>query len=287
MGQKTTPPLVQLLTNSTENVLGPLIGYIFFITFPTGRFTPRWTWIVFVLLLLSSLPFLSFVSSLLPIPLIVGVQIYRYARVYNTIERQQTKWFVFGFGAGFTFLGIYNVLPLFVPALNASDSLYQLFDVLLWPMVWTLLLLSVSIAILRYRLWDIDVIINRTLVYGSLTALLILVYEGLIFALQYLLRGIISQNNNVAIVVSTLAIAALFQPLRHRIQAIIDRRFYRHKYDAAKVVTAFSSTLRPGSVARELNCRCPGDDAAFSYFSVVATAQLDGNFHASNRQAYP
>jgi len=89
------------------------------------------------------------------------------------VQRQQTKWFVFGFGAGFAFLGIYNVLPLLMPALSTPDSWYQLFDVLLWPMVWTVLLLSVSIAIFRYRLWDIDVIINRTLVYGSLTALLL------------------------------------------------------------------------------------------------------------------
>ena len=77
-----------------------------------------------------------------------------------------------------------------------------------------------------------------------LTVLLALVYVGLIFGLQYLLRGIISQNNDVAIVVSTLAIAALFQPLRHRIQAIIDRRFYRRKYDAVKIVETFSATLR-------------------------------------------
>jgi len=104
--------------------------------------------------------------------------------------------------------------------------------------------LSIVFAILRSRLWNIDIIINRTLVYGTLTILLGLVYVGLILALQYLLRGIINQNNDVAIVISTLAIAALFQPLRQRIQAIIDRRFYRRKYDAARIVASFSATLR-------------------------------------------
>jgi len=108
----------------------------------------------------------------------------------------------------------------------------------------TLIPISFAVAILRYRLYDIDILINRTLVYVTLTALLALIYVGLIIALQSLLRSSINQNSDVAIVVSTLVIAALFQPLRHRIQAIIDRRFYRHKYDAAKIVAAFSATLR-------------------------------------------
>jgi hypothetical protein len=104
--------------------------------------------------------------------------------------------------------------------------------------------LSIGIALLRYRLWNIDIIINRTLVYGTLTVILTAVYVGLIFGLQALLRGVISQDNGVAIVISTLAIAALFQPLRSRIQKIIDRRFYRRKYDAARTLAAFSATLR-------------------------------------------
>jgi hypothetical protein len=110
----------------------------------------------------------------------------------------------------------------------------------------TLLLIpfSFGFAMLRSRLWDIDVLINRTLVYGALTVSLAGVYVGLVIGLSALLRGLIRQDNSVAIVISTLAIYALIGPLRIRIQRLIDRRFYRRRYDAAKTLAAFSTTLR-------------------------------------------
>lgn len=239
------PQPVHALTYITELALVPVLG-AFLCTFPTGRFTPRWTWVVFVIFIISN-TVLPSVASNLPNLLIVGGQIYRYLRISDAVERQQTRWFVFGFGVSFSALGIYYVLGAVVPGLSAPDSWYQLLSALTWLLVWTLLLLSVSIAILRYRLWDLDGIINRTLVYGSLTTLLIALYFGLILTLQALVRGIVSSSlsqHPLVIVCSTLVIAALFDPLRRGLQAFIDRRFYRRKYDAAKVVAAFSTTLR-------------------------------------------
>jgi len=114
---------------------------------------------------------------------------------------------------------------------------------------------AVSIAILRYRLYEIDLLINRTLVYGALTTSLVAVYVVSIVVLQGLLRALTGQESQLAIVASTLMIAALFQPLRRRIQSFIDRRFYRRKYDARKTLEAFSARLR-----NETDLDALGDD---------------------------
>jgi hypothetical protein len=97
---------------------------------------------------------------------------------------------------------------------------------------------------LRYRLWDIDTVINRALVYGLLTSILLALYIGFIVGGQVLLSGVIGGGNGVTLVVSTLLIRALFQPLRKRIQTMMDRRFYRSKYDAARTLASFSTTLQ-------------------------------------------
>jgi hypothetical protein len=104
--------------------------------------------------------------------------------------------------------------------------------------------ISIGIAIVRYRLYEIDTLINRTLVYGSLTAILVAIYFGAVVLLQRLFVALTGEKSTLAVVVSTLVIAALFNPLRRRIQGFIDRRFYRSKYDAAKTLEAFSAKLR-------------------------------------------
>jgi hypothetical protein len=156
-------------------------------------------------------------------------------------QRQQLKWFVYA--ATLTIIGFSGVLLSLMGIYFTSG----LINTLVWylaPLALMLLPISAGIAILRYRLYDIDVVLNRTLVYGSLTALLALVYFGGVTLLQALFRTLTGQEEQIAVVVSTLAIAAIFAPLRRRIQTFVDRRFYRRKYDAAKTLEAFSAQLK-------------------------------------------
>jgi len=226
--------------------------------FPDGRFVPRWTRLLAVFVVASNLfldaspvPISTFPPWMLGAIFLVNggsgvvAQIYRYVHVSGPVQRQQTKWVVFGLAAtALVILG--REVPLLIfPSLSTSSSPYFLISTYVYPPGLLLTPLSLGVAILRYRLWDIDTIINKALVYGGLSLLLAAVYLGLIVGLESLLGLVSGQASQpVVIVVSTLVIAALFQPLRHRMQAIIDRRFYRHKYDAARTLAAFSATLQ-------------------------------------------
>jgi hypothetical protein len=217
----------------------------------------RWTAVIFLveLILFTFFPntpftqnpyaiFFRYLTLLGDFAIIVVVQLYRYLRVSSPLQRQQTKWVVFGLAVpGIVIIVGYGLL-FFFPALYEPGSVYLPALYVVSAFLGLLIPLSFGFAMLRSRLWDIDVFINRTLVYGTLTVILTAIYVGLVIGLQALLRGIISQDSSVAIVISTLAIAALVQPLRRRNQRIIDRRFYRSKYDAAKIIEAFSATLR-------------------------------------------
>jgi hypothetical protein len=137
--------------------------------------------------------------------------------------------------------------------LNVEGGLLRVILATLTVLIIPSIPVATGIAILRYRLYDIDIFINRTLVYGSLTAALALVYFGGVVSLQYAFRALTGEGSQLVVVASTLVIAALFSPLRRRIQAFVDRRFYRKKYDAARVLEAFSARLRDETNLDQLN----------------------------------
>jgi hypothetical protein len=159
-------------------------------------------------------------------------------------ERQQIKWFVAAAVLGFFALFGVTVVSSLLPEGPILGGLVDPLAKLLWIIVPASLPIAVGIAVLRYRLYEIDLLINRALVYGSLTVLLAGVYEGSIVLLQKAFRAFTGQQSGLAIVVSTLLIAALFTPFRRLIQSFIDRRFYRSKYDAKKTLGSFSTKLR-------------------------------------------
>jgi hypothetical protein len=238
---------------------------LFMYVFPDAHFVPRLArWLALVSIVVfaptilfpySSLslwwhPLLNALASAGVFGAIALVQVYRYRLVSNFAQRQQTKWVVLGIVAAAVGYCMFLVLNLLQGGILASLLGYTAALLLL-----SFLMISIVIAVLRYRLYDIDLIINRTLVYGSLTLMLALVYFGGVTVTQVLFQALTSQEQlpQLVVVASTLLIAALFTPLRRRIQSFIDRSFYRKKYDARKTLETFSLKLRDETDLDALN----------------------------------
>lgn len=252
-------------------IIGLQVFYL--LLFPTGRLpSRRWRWLAWLTVAfgvagITSSAFASgaYMGSLGPIRNPLGIEgftsvwkavLYTLAPVLYAatalsllmrlrravgVERQQIKWLAYA--AGIFAIGVvFNIVNYAID----TPRWFEWVGLVVFTAAGTATTVSIGIAILRYRLYDIDILINRTLVYGSLTAMLALLYIGGVTATQALFEALTGQQKlpQLAIVVSTLVIAALFNPLRRRIQSVMDRRFYRRKYDARRTLDAFSARLR-------------------------------------------
>ncbi len=240
-----TPLLLRL--SQLVLVLGFLSCGILPLTFPDGRFVPRWTrWVALAALpwlaasaLFPKAPYsqaqgasLSLLISLLFFGVFIFSQIYRYRHVSTPVQRQQTKWGMFGFIAMFTMISALLVFQNFVPLLTdhttLSGAVYDMyFREPLWAITWMIVPVTIGISMLRYRLWDIDFVINRSLVYGGLTVVLGMIFAVGFFVLRAMLQAFLGGGQAVlAVALSTAIVVGLFNPVRRRLRAFVDRRFY-------------------------------------------------------------
>jgi hypothetical protein len=269
------------------NVASPTLIILCFLLFPSGGLpSPRWRPLVLFVGLtatvcavsaalapgtLADYPFenpvgvesaaalrtlaeASLLILVVPLMFVSAVSLFVRLRRSSGTERQQLKWFAYAAALLAAELMVVNMLYVFLGG-TVDREVSDLVPFLVFLAALSCIPVAMGVAILRYRLYDIDILINRTLVYGSLTAALGLVYVGSVFSLQYAFRALTGSDSQLAVVASTLAIAALFGPLRRRIQDFIDRRFYRRKYDAARTLETFNATLRDETDLEKL-----GDD---------------------------
>jgi hypothetical protein len=272
MAQPRSLPAGEAMAWVASWILPVIIGVQVFayLLFPTGRLpSRRWKWfawltVAFVVagLITSAFSFgantglgpisnplgvkgisraYDMVLNMLPI-LYVAVALSLFVRLRRATgaERQQIKWFAYAAAATIVGIAVAYMIPDMIATPRWFDRAGFALNIAVTPAI----PVSMGIAILRYRLYDIDSIINRSLVYGALTAILVGIYFGGVVGLQAVLRALSGQESTLAVVASTLVIAALFNPLRRRVQAFVDRRFYRRKYDAAKTLAAFNARLR-------------------------------------------
>jgi hypothetical protein len=231
--------------------------------FPDGRFIPSSSRVLILVLILialyeplsrlitarptSSLYFFIF-AVIFSITTIIGIGsvVYRYRQIANHKQKQQLKWVALGFLGAVAIVVSWSFFAIVYPPerpLPERTLAVILGQIILMP-VTAVFPISVMIAILRYQLFDIDTLIRRTLTYTLLTGLLAMLYFGSIIILQGFSGSIFGEQSSLVIVISTLAIAFLFNPLRYSVQNFIDRRFYRQKYDAAQTLAFFAGTAR-------------------------------------------
>jgi hypothetical protein len=263
-----TPTLDALADHSLlEHVIGPVqaVGLImaihFFLLFPDGRFMPRWTrissvfWIVYTLAwgifpdawfsLMNpfTVPFAVFAALMFGWVTGLVAQAARYRSDLTPQERRQTRWVIIAIAGAVAGYGAVYLPRVLLPEAGTARLAYELFGV---PVFWLLAMpmaFALAIAMLRHQLFDFQAAVNRTLVYGSLTATLAAAYLGMVTLLGRILHPV-TGTSDIAVAASTLTVAGLFTPARGRIQEVIDRRFYRNRYDGALALERFSKCIR-------------------------------------------
>jgi hypothetical protein len=253
-GTQFTGTFLNLLT-----VVVLTIGTVCFLPlpflFPNGRCEPGWmqwfyppvTFVYTVVLVATNFtPNLEVAYAIINLIWVIGAiyaMLYRYRHVSNAVERQQVKWVLVGIGVALANSIGYTLVSVFYPIKLPSPARIQalLIVLLLYPLAYGFFAAAIGIAMLRYRLWDIDTLIRRTLQYSLLTGLLAATYFAIVITLQRLIG---STQSQLITVISTLTIAVLFLPVRQRVQAFIDKRFYRRKYDAQQILAAFATYAR-------------------------------------------
>jgi signal transduction histidine kinase len=245
----------------------PALG-IFLLTFPTGRFAPRWSWLLIGLWITNYLAFVlsppllvTFTSVAVTYSSVVVVQIYRYRWNYDTTQRLQTKWLIFGLSVGIALVILTTAAPTVFPVLaNPSSPFLNIFNTLDAAAIFVSIAVAVAIALLRYRLYDIDLLINRTLVYGALTACVVGLY---VLIVGYLGAALRVGSHPVISLVAAGVVAVLFQPLRDRLQRGANRLMFGDRDTPYAVLARLD-----GRLAEAL----PAEIALNTIVATVATA---------------
>jgi hypothetical protein len=254
-GLTITNPILNALSVIFTGITQVTAGWLFLI-FPSGRFVPRWSrWCVLAVTVGVAAVTVPAIVRVQPAPgaaqpislglllLGAGAQVYRYRRVSGLTERQQTKWVVFGLVAAMAGIIVFQLVGLLAQEVAPSTVKSQVDSNLIggvFILMLAIIPVCIGIAVLRTHLWDIGLVFSRTLTYALVTALLAGVYTGLVL----LATRVLPFHTAVAVAVSTLAAAAVFHPLRVRVQHTVDRRFNRARYDADQAVAAFAARLQ-------------------------------------------
>ncbi|MFD0715572.1 sensor histidine kinase [Paenibacillus sp. GCM10027626] len=248
------PFMIMLITMLFIILKWPALG-MFFCTFPDGRFVPRWSWMLLFLFVIQLglfilLPYpynmenwppvLSSLEMLLVYGSVASTQVYRFFAVASPQQKQQIKWLAFGFGTSVLLIVVMNLLPAFFTALHQPDSLYQLEGPLTTMLAYLPIPVGIGIALQRYRLWDIDVVINRTLVYVVFSACILCLYVLVVFGASSLLQV---HNNLIFSALATALIAVIMQPLRLRLQQAVNRLMFGDRVDPYRALSNLGKKL--------------------------------------------